>query len=251
MKFKVGDKVFLRDAFPLADNRCFRSKLANKILIIEEIGENDIIHLSSTPSYVEWYDYELLKVPEVGMLVRTKDIDICRPDETDIIAGLIKDDCYAADAGSFVRVKAVKSEKGVFVEGDKGFYWVPFGAISDIIPAEQFVNLFTKEALKTHSFIIECNNKKRYVSLGDNLIGMTGFLEIDDFEDDLSHAQFDEYSIRAIYPINYIHAFSDLKNNRLFTRPIWERPQVKDITMREAIDRLSKIYGAKVRIIQD
>jgi hypothetical protein len=74
--------------------------------------------------------------------------------------------------------------------------------------------------------IVETQEKKLYLVVGDKLIGVDGFLNLSSYHDDLKHTSFRDFNIIKVYNYKYASSFSYLlKYDNLDL--IWERKEHK------------------------
>lgn len=103
---------------------------------------------------------------------------------------------------------------------------------------------FTKADLKD-GMVVEYKNGKRRLVIANMLIGEDGFLTLDSFRENLENIKFMDHTIVKIFKIkeamtfNYILGDDNLKL-------IWERIEVKHMTVDEMQKKLEELTGERV-----
>jgi hypothetical protein len=105
---------------------------------------------------------------------------------------------------------------------------------------------FTKANLKNR-MVVEYRNGERRMVVDNMLIGYSQRGDLNNYNDDLSHkGTFSKgLDIVRIYP--EINVFRKKYDKTELAMPIWERPEVKKITMSEVEEK----FGCKVKIVKE
>ncbi len=106
---------------------------------------------------------------------------------------------------------------------------------------------FTKADLKD-GMVVEYKNGKRRLVIANMLIGEDGFLTLDSFRENLENIKFMDHTIVKIFKIKEAMTFNyilDDDNLKL----IWERIEVKHMTVDEMREELEKLTGEKIEVI--
>ena len=103
---------------------------------------------------------------------------------------------------------------------------------------------FTKADLKD-GMVVEYKNGKRRLVIANMLIGEDGFLTLDSFRENLENIKFMDHTIVKIFKIKEAMTFNyilDDDNLKL----IWERIEVKHMTVDEMQKKLEELTGERV-----
>lgn len=109
---------------------------------------------------------------------------------------------------------------------------------------------FTKADLKD-GMVIECRDKDRFLVFGHKLLNSNGFDFINDIADDLTDKKYkdEDFDIMKVYKVNIenVKKLSDiLKHENL--ELIWERIEVKHMTVNEMREKLEELIGEKIKV---
>lgn len=109
---------------------------------------------------------------------------------------------------------------------------------------------FTKADLKD-GMVIECRDKDRFLVFGHKLLNSNGFDFINDIADDLTDKKYKDkdFDIMKVYKVNIenVKRLSDiLKHENL--ELIWERIEVKHMTVNEMREKLEELIGEKIKV---
>jgi hypothetical protein len=102
---------------------------------------------------------------------------------------------------------------------------------------------FTKADLKNR-MAVEVRDGEKYIVVDDVLLGNNSFAELGYYNDDLTHYEHHENDIIKVYPA-VVYYFSDIDTIEHWRAPIWERSEVKEVTMAEVEEK----FGCKVKIV--
>ena len=104
---------------------------------------------------------------------------------------------------------------------------------------------FTKSDLKNR-MVVECRNGLRYIVVDEYLLGKSGYNELEDFTADLRCEKNAEFDIAKVY--EKTKCLLNLEKDSPFEMDIiWQRPEVKEITMAEVEEK----FGCKVKIVNN
>ena len=119
-----------------------------------------------------------------------------------------------------------------------------------ILEWSDYMKEFTKADLKD-GMVIECRDKDRFLVFGHKLLNSNGFDFINDIADDLTDKKYKDkdFDIMKVYKVNIenVKRLSDiLKHENL--ELIWERIEVKRMTVDEMQQKLEELTGEKIEI---
>lgn len=109
---------------------------------------------------------------------------------------------------------------------------------------------FTKSDLKNR-MVVEYRNGYRRMVVDDVLVGNTRYGDLKEYNDDLSYnggyngTLDSELDIVKVY--SEINVFGNKDDIRKLGTPIWERSEVKEVTMSEVEEK----FGCKVKIVKE
>ena len=103
---------------------------------------------------------------------------------------------------------------------------------------------FTKADLKNR-MVVENRDGKRFMVVDNWLVGYDYCSELSNYRENLKHVTFDEFNIEKIYQKE--RTFDKVKNIEVYGNPIWERHEIKEVTMAEVEEK----FGCKVKIVKE
>lgn len=107
---------------------------------------------------------------------------------------------------------------------------------------------FTKSDLKD-GMVVEYRDKDRFLIFGHKLLNGNNFDYMDDIEDDLTDKKYKNkcFDIMKVYKVNIenVKKLSDIFNNENLEL-IWERNEIKHMTVDEMREKLEELTGEKI-----
>ena len=107
---------------------------------------------------------------------------------------------------------------------------------------------FTKADLKD-GMVVEYRDKDRFLIFGHKLLNGNNFDYMDDIEDDLTDKKYKNkcFDIMKVYKVNIenVKKLSDIFNNENLEL-IWERNEIKHMTVDEMREKLEELTGEKI-----
>lgn len=109
---------------------------------------------------------------------------------------------------------------------------------------------FTKSDLKNR-MVVEYRNGKRRMVVDNMLIGYSQYGDLEEYNDDLSYnggynGTLDS-GLDIVKVYSEINVFGNKDNIRKLGTPIWQRSEVKEVTMAEVEEK----FGCKVKIVKE
>ena len=118
----------------------------------------------------------------------------------------------------------------------------------------------TKSELKTgmvvttkegHKYRVYRNIATDYTNLSDKnndvlVSSLADWLRLENYNDNLTHKLYKEYDIMKVELVNHPYDFIKDLDNVKITKTLWERQEVKELTVAE----ISKLLGYEVKIVK-
>lgn len=89
--------------------------------------------------------------------------------------------------------------------------------------------------------VVETRRGDKFIVIDDILVGRSMWEYLDDYKENLTYPKFDNFDIVKVYDqVKYINGYKKINT-------LWERSEVKEVTMTEAEEK----FSCKVKIVKE